>query len=126
MRSPLLAILAVMGFVCAAILGFTPTTRAGVQCPTAAVQTLVERDCCGRVVKRAPKPGDRVFVQCACAEKKSASHKATVLTKVDLWIAAGEPLRLDAPTVAAWLPVAYHASRGEWSEPPGLRPPTPS
>ena len=124
MRSPFLAIVALVGFVCAAVLGFSPTTRTGVQCPTARVQTVVERDCCGRIVKRAPQPGDRAFVQCACAEKKSASQKAIAGTKVDFWISAGEPLVFDAPPLAEWRLVAYVALRADWSEPPGLRPPT--
>ena len=76
MRQPLLAILALMGFVCAAIFGFAPITRAGVQCPTAPVQTVVAKDCCGRTIRRAPKPGGpSVFSSAPCAEKRTASQK---------------------------------------------------
>ena len=124
MRSPFLAILATLGFLCAALLGFAPPAPTGAQCPTAIVQTVVARDCCGRLVRRAPKPGERAFVQCHCAEKKGATVKATFSTKVEFLLARGATVEIDAPTAAAWLPVAYHASRGEWSEPPGLRPPT--
>ncbi len=65
---------------------YHPRTPSGVQCPTATVQEILEPvTCCGKVVryeKRAPEPGDKVFVQCNCAEKKSAEHLASVAVPV--------------------------------------------
>lgn len=65
---------------------YHPRTPLGVQCPTATVQEVLEPvTCCGKVVryeKRAPKPGDDVFVQCSCAEKKSADHLASAAVPV--------------------------------------------
>jgi len=68
-------LLAVWLFVCAASQTF-PTTPTGVQCPTAPVQSVsvAIKDCCGKVighVTRAPKLGEKGFLQCRCAEKKA-------------------------------------------------------
>jgi hypothetical protein len=57
-----------------------PITPAGIQCPNAPVQSIAVpiRNCCGEVVgytNRAPKPGDKEFVQCRCAEKQTAKQK---------------------------------------------------
>ena len=93
MRIPL-ALFAMLGFVLSTVLGLGPTTRAGVQCPTATVQTVTVRDCCGRLVTRAPRPGEKAFKQCRCAEKKSESQNATLATKVVLFLETAEPFRI--------------------------------
>ena len=123
MRQPFVAILAVVGFLCATLLGSSATTRAGVQCPTAAVQWVVVRDCCGREFRRAPKPGERTFVQCRCAERKVASTQAMAAAKVDLLLPAGEPLVAIPSLRAVWTPFVYASPKGEWSVPPALQPP---
>ena len=58
-----------------------PCTPAGVQCPTAAVQLITApiKNCCGHIVgyqTRAPRPGDKQFVQCRCAEKHAPTSTA--------------------------------------------------
>ena len=89
-RSLFAALVAVLFFLYSAIP--LQATQAGVQCPTAAVQTIsvAVRDCCGKVTgftTRAPKPGEQGFVQCRCAEKKTTTQKATLSSKVPLFIA---------------------------------------
>lgn len=68
--------MAVWLFGCSAF-QFHPRTPVGLQCPTATVQkvTVAVRDCCGRItghIQRAPLPGEKAFVQCHCAEKRTA------------------------------------------------------
>lgn len=75
-----LAILAAIAFLLNAILVVPPRTRIGLQCPTAPIQTItithIDKDCCGHPIevteRRAPRPGEPGFKQCACAEKKAA------------------------------------------------------
>jgi|GEM_PF-4164126 len=61
---------------------FARRTAVGVQCPTAPVQEIVEVEktaCCStKLVVRAPRPGDKDFKQCQCAEKKAACTTAAV------------------------------------------------
>ncbi len=123
MRRPLVAIAALMALLCACLFGFAPT-RAGVQCPTAPVQTLVVKDCCGRIVKRAPRPGDRTFVQCRCSERKAASATATVAQKVTLFLVEGNAFECAPAPPTAWTVHGYAARGADWSSPPALRPPT--
>lgn len=60
------------------------TTPRGVQCPTAAVQKVIEtkwvKNCCGKWVQqevsRAPREGEKDFKQCRCAEKSDAEKRA--------------------------------------------------
>lgn len=91
----IVALLAAVVMACASLVGLMPVTRAGVFCPTAPVQTVVklERNCCGKLVieKRAPRPGEREFVQCRCAEKKSAHEATLVASKIVLFFQAGSP-----------------------------------
>ena len=94
-RSFFAAIVAVLFFLYSAIP--LQATQAGVQCPTAAVQTIsvAVRDCCGKVTgftTRAPKPGEQGFVQCRCAEKKTTTQKATLSSKVPLFISTEAPI----------------------------------
>lgn len=53
--------------ILACFLQFSPITPYGVQCPTAAVQRVLDGD---TATVRPPQPGDESFVQCVCAEKK--------------------------------------------------------
>ena len=124
MRSPLIAILATLGFLCAAFLGNAPTTRAGVQCPTAAVQTMSVRDCCGRLTIRAPRPGESGFKQCRCQEKRQGALWADAVPRNDALPPV--PLRLEPrpPLPWPWTEYAYLGRTAAWSAPPALRPPT--
>ena len=66
-----------------------PCTPAGIQCPTATVQTVTVDvyDCCGHVIghlTRAPRQGEKGFVQCRCAEKKSQKKDATFSPSLEL------------------------------------------
>lgn len=79
-----------------------PVTKRGVQCPTAAIQTVVEveheKNCCGELVAktivREPREGEVGFKQCCCAEKKAADHKVekqtTSVSKPTLVCALGD------------------------------------
>lgn len=123
MRSLLVATLVALGLLCATFAGFAVTPR-GVQCPTAPVQTVVVRDCCGRLVARVPKPGERTFVQCRCAEKKTAPQKAVASgSKVELFVPA--PLDFEAPSgfSPVWAVPAYAAPAADWNPAPPTRPP---
>ena len=123
---PFVAILATLAMVCASLFGFVPATPKGVQCPTAAVQTVTVRTCCGRLVTRAPEPGERAFLQCRCAEKKTAAHDSTVPSKLQLYFVAGEPLQFDAPPRPAPTVPAFAATFRSVGFPPIVRPPTAS
>ena len=103
-------------------------TALGQQCPTAAVQlvTVAVKDCCGKVVgyaERAPKPGEALFVQCRCAEKKAAEHQAVTSPKLHLLPGTAT----DAPQPQALADTSanptYRASKADRSTPPSLRPP---
>lgn len=77
---------------------FPLATPVGVQCPTAQVHTIrvAVKSACGCVighVERAPKPGEKGFVQCRCNEGRTAQksspppapalpHAVTTLTLV--------------------------------------------
>ncbi|MFI5386049.1 MAG: hypothetical protein ACHQ50_08005 [Fimbriimonadales bacterium] len=109
-------------------LQFLPLTPDGVQCPTAPVQTITDavRDCCGKLVGysiRAPQPGDPGFVQCRCAEKKSAQHKASVSLRADSFL--HEAVQL--PRIAALTePMANHIYSWRYRSlrfPPSVLPP---
>lgn len=116
---------------CAVSRAATVTPR-GVQCPTAAVQTAVfaKRDCCGKVVgyeARAPREGEKGFLQCRCAEKKAQQHGAaeTTTPRVEALFAAEAPLALALPSR---LPEAkaedtYRARLTVVDTPPAVRPP---
>ena len=92
-------VLAVTMAVCFLLYSVLPlnATPVGVQCPTAAVQaiTVAVHDCCGKLAgftTRSPKPGDKSFVQCHCAEKKSGVQKATVGTKTPPFLSVAAEL----------------------------------
>ncbi|MDR3687967.1 MAG: hypothetical protein P4L46_01220 [Fimbriimonas sp.] len=85
-----LSVLVTVWFVLYAILPL-PATSYGIQCPTAPVQkvTAAVHDCCGRVVgavSRAPRPGEKGFVQCRCAEKKTSVEKSNVPSKAPVFL----------------------------------------
>jgi len=84
-------------------------TPGGVQCPTAPVQsiTVAIHDCCGKLAgftTRAPKLGDKSFVQCHCAEKKAGTQKATVGTKITPFLSVVSELPEISP-----IPTSDHA-----------------
>jgi len=107
---------------------FSVSTPYGIQCPTAAVQTvrIAVKDCCGRVVgyrAEAPKPGSKSFVQCRCAEKKNAEHQATMPPKLEPFpptsVTLKVPDRLQEPLAEH----AYASSFALRAVPPTIRPP---
>lgn len=60
---------------------FAVRTPEGVHCPTAAVQSVLTevKDCCGRIVgyeARKPQEGEKQFLQCRCAEKRTAQQQS--------------------------------------------------
>lgn len=64
-------------------MGIGVATPAGVQCPTAPMQLIrvAIKEKCGCVrgfVERAPRPGEKGFLQCRCAEKKAPKATASV------------------------------------------------
>ena len=123
---PLAAILAAMALLCTAFFGFAAPTPKGVQCPTAPVQRVVARDCCGKPIVRAPKLGEKSFVQCRCAEKKSAAVEITLAERMDFFLVAAAPL---PATTAVRLPSAIPAFSADFRSigfPPIVRPPTAS
>ncbi|HEY3780255.1 MAG TPA: hypothetical protein VGL56_04170 [Fimbriimonadaceae bacterium] len=83
-----LAILMTGLFALYSVFPAAAVTPSGVQCPTAPVQqvNVASINCCGKLVctKRAPRPGDKGFVQCRCAEKGASQQKATSQTKVQV------------------------------------------
>jgi len=98
-----LAVFVTAWFFLYSVLPICPTQN-GVQCPTAPVQkiTVAIRNCCGKLVgltSRAPKPGEKGFVQCRCAEKKGATEKAVVPNRTQPFLAlvAAVPRSLPLP-----------------------------
>ena len=90
MRLP--PLLVVVWFLVCSLSFFQVPTSAGVHCATAQVQTVQRevRDKCGCLVAvkaEKPKPGDKAFVQCRCAEKKTADTTTTASTKFELIVA---------------------------------------
>jgi len=82
-------LMAVLFFV---VTGFQPApqTQVGVHCPTAPVQTVlvpVKGKCGCPVTYRLSKPraGDKAFVQCRCAEKKSSERPIPTAPRVVLF-----------------------------------------
>jgi hypothetical protein len=103
-----LAILMTALFALYSILPVAAITRIGVQCPTAPIQkiTVAAVKCCGKVVsiKRVPKPGDKAFLQCRCAEKGASQQKLAVQTKTPLIFA--DAILVTTP---AGIPGFFHA-----------------
>ncbi|CAN5411158.1 hypothetical protein BH11ARM1_BH11ARM1_03180 [soil metagenome] len=74
---------AVLLTVCLSWLLSTPgliLAPTNMQCPTSAVQqiTIPVRSCCGDIIRfetRAPRPGDKQFMQCHCAEKSAGQQQ---------------------------------------------------
>lgn len=107
---------------------FHPRTPFGVQCPTARVQTVkvAVRNCCGHIVGYktcAPKPGEKSFVQCRCAEKTAAQHGASLPPKLEPFLS--EPARVELPAIqpepSASVPL--RETFASVSFPPSVRPP---
>ncbi len=95
---------------------YWPRTEVGKQCPTAPVQkvavTVATRDCCGKVrlktELRAPKLGEKGFLQCQCEERKANDRSECLKSGVVsfTWI-------LPEPAFQV-----AHGSIYAWSEPP--------
>jgi hypothetical protein len=107
---------------------FHPRTRWGVQCPTAKVQTVERavRDCCGKIVGLkivVPGPGDRAFVQCRCAEKKTAQQEASLPPRLELFATVVHKLELPSPLVEPFVAHPYRVKHYTVSVPPLVRPP---
>jgi len=127
-RIDLIAILAAVWFVACAVLQVPPKTPDGVQCPLAPVQVVVKplKAACGCVVgfKAAKhKPGDRGFVQCRCAEKKSAEHVAWNAPRNEALSALPSALEFPLPIVLTFAPPAARQSEYSLFAPPAFHPP---
>lgn len=120
-----------VAWLAALMLGFVSlnfnleVTPEGTQCPIAAVQAIAvpTRICCGAasVTTRKPKPGDKDFVQCRCAEKRSAQHQAAIHQngeRLVLMCSSAAPISI--PMFVE--PSTVHYER-DCSPPAGCRPP---
>ena len=138
LRSPVQGTRQILALVMSALLLWCAVSRAatvtarGVQCPTAVVQTAVfaKRNCCGKVVGyevRKPKEGERGFLQCRCAERKSAQHGAAEAPapRVEALVAFEAPLALALPSrpPEALAGDTYLARLTVVPAPPFVRPP---
>ena len=86
-----IALLVAVMFLMGSSLRLTPQTRVGVQCPTAPIQSVLVpvKNKCGCVIAYrsvTPKLGDKAFVQCRCAEKKSADQTVPIPPKSELFV----------------------------------------
>jgi hypothetical protein len=105
-----------------------PCTPDGVQCPTAPVQTVLKplKAQCGCIVgfkAVKPKPGDKGFVQCRCAEKKSAEHTLSGAPKVDLLAVRPPALNMPVAIMTSFEPLSPILPKASISIPPRLHPP---
>lgn len=138
LRNPVQGTRQLLALVLTALLVWCSVSRAatvtprGVQCPTAAVQTVLvaKRDCCDRIVGyevRKPKEGEKGFLQCQCAEKKAAQHGAAEAPapRVEALFAFESPLALALPSrlPEALASDTYVACLTVVSTPPAVRPP---
>jgi len=103
---------------------YLPITARGVQCPLAPVQTIAA--CCnGRMLMRTPRPGEKGFVQCSCAERNRAKADAAIAGRIDLW---SESKGLGSLSLALHEPVEMtdrrNTARSIFQAPP--EPPPPS
>ncbi|MBS1716915.1 MAG: hypothetical protein JSS72_04190 [Armatimonadetes bacterium] len=103
--------------------GIAPTAE-GVQCPTATVQqiTVPIKSTCGCVVgyqTRAPKPGEKGFMQCRCNEKRSEQQATTGSQKVT-WFPAPHDvaLTLSQPIREQEMPQPLVKRNSRWINPP--------
>lgn len=137
LRNPLQGTRQVLALVLTALLLWCSVSRAatatprGVQCPTAAVQTVVfaKRDCCGKLVgyeARKPKEGEKGFLQCRCAEKKSVPHGSEASSpRVEATFALAAPFALILPSrlPEALAEDTYLERLAVVPSPPSVRPP---
>ncbi|RYG47384.1 hypothetical protein EON79_07520 [bacterium] len=86
---------------------------------------MAVRDCCGRItgyLERAPKPGEGTFVQCRCAEKRTAHDYGLPPRLQPFFVPA---VQLDLPALIAE-PRRVLPGREELASvpiPPSIRPP---
>lgn len=131
MARAFIALLAVYG-VFFGNLASVPSVNLGKHCPTAPVQEVVQVSLSGSVANvqaRAPRVGEKDFVQCFCAQKQASSKKdaTTAASKafaVDL-IAQEAPLPFDfTPTSEPSGPIRIHIKqRASWPSSPLIPPP---
>ena len=103
-------------------------TPVGVHCPTAPVQSVLVpvHDKCGCVIgyrSEAPKPGDKAFVQCRCAEKKSTERAVSPPPKVVLFVLDQEQVASPGQLVIPQTVPPYLASISTCENLPPLPPP---
>ncbi len=106
-----------------------PQTPTGVQCPTAPVQAILKpvKAHCGCVVAFklvAPKPGDKAFVQCHCAEKKSAERVVFTPPKVDVLVAPAVQVAKCEKLEVREDPTSPLVTEASQIVPPAIRPPS--
>jgi hypothetical protein len=129
------AMLAAILALCS-VLQLTPVTPKGVQCPTAAVQSIIDivyvknysGEMVAQTIQRKPREGDASFLQCRCAEKKAAETR-----KSADWEGSGRisflavlTPQIDFQAQRAVLcqgPVPYHAPPFVLRKPEPLTPP---
>lgn len=113
-----------------------PVTQRGIQCPTAAVQTVkvttLEKSCCGKLVAktevRKPKEGEAGFKQCRCAERKASEHEQQKQASENskpvsvAMLAMPEGLSFFPKLV---IPFSHHEQRNPIWIAPAFAPPTP-
>ena len=115
-------------FLLCSALKVSPQTQAGLQCPTAPIQAIrvAVKDKCGCILgykSVAPKPGDKGFVQCKCAEKKSAEHALPTPPKSELFVSMEPDPILTSRVTFALQPPAFKALIPASSRSPRTRPP---
>ncbi len=122
MRLPL-ALLAMLGLMLSTVLGPLATTRSGIQCPTATVQTVTSRDCCGHLVTRVPHAGDKDFKQCRCQEKRQGALRRDASPQNEALPPTCFALVLPSALPCDWTPPSYRGGEADWFVPPTIRPP---
>jgi len=108
---------------------FSARTADGVQCPTAPVQAIVKaiKAPCGCLVGykiSKPQPGDRGFVQCRCAEKKSAEHSPTAVPRSEALVVMAPTIEVPLAIVAPFDVPDFLSVNPPVSLTPAFHPPT--
>lgn len=123
-----LFVAALLGWCSMALLAIR--TPEGIHCPTAAVQTVLTpiKDCCGQVVgykAHKPSEGEKQFLQCRCAEKRTAHQTSSESLGPQIEMPLTEPFVLLLPELLPE-PQAEHRYLARLTtvpSPPALRPP---
>ena len=123
-----LFVAALLGWCSVALLAIR--TPAGIHCPTAPVQAVLTpvKDCCGQIVgyeARTPSAGEKQFMQCRCAEKRTAQQTTSESVSPQIEMPLTQPFVLRLPELLPE-PQAEHryfARLTTVPSPPFLRPP---